>query len=494
VFAQDTWRVAPRLTITYGLRWDVDFVPSTLSGPKFNAVTGFNLDDLSNLALLPSGPEPYKTKWGNLAPRIGLAYQLSQNGRWQSVLRGGFGVFYDLAGSEAGSTLAQLNYPFGANQFSPDTSFPLTDTAPPDIAPPNASNGGILFAFNPNLELPYTLQWNIAVEQGLGKQQTVSASYVGAAGRRLIQTAVILFPNPNLILAELITNTATSDYNALQLQFQRRLSRGLQALASYSWSHSLDTASAGSFGSHSNALSVLNSSVNRGASDFDVRNALSIALTYDVPAPKGNAFAKAILRGWSTENIIQARSAPPVDVFYGDFGLLSNGFLSNVRPDVVPGVPLYLYGSQYPGGKVINNTAGAVAGGCPDGSPSIGPFCSPPLDPNTGLPLSQGNLPRNALRGFGSAQWDFAVHRELIIHESLKLQFRAELFNVLNHPNFGPPDGNLGGPSAANPQFGQSTQMLGQSLAGGSLGTGGFNPLYQLGGPRSIQLGLKLVF
>ena len=94
-------------------------------------------------------------------------------------------------------------------------------------------------------------------------------------------------------LAHLITNAGTSDYNALQLQFQRRLSRGLQALASYSWSHSLDTASAGSMGSGSNALSALNSNVNRGPSDFDIRNAFSIGLTYDVPAPKGNAFANS---------------------------------------------------------------------------------------------------------------------------------------------------------------------------------------------------------
>jgi len=92
------------------------------------------------------------------------------------------------------------------------------------------------------------------------------------------------------------------------------------------------------------------------------------------------------------------------------------------------------------------------------------------------------------------SQWDFAIHREFVIHESLKLQFRAELFNVLNHPNFGLPVGNLGGPSAINLQFGQSIQMLGRSLAGGNLGSGAFDPLYQLGGPRSIQLGLKLSF
>src|SRR6202030_1877629 len=126
------------------------------------------------------------------------------------------------------------------------------------------------------------------------------------------------------------------------------------------------------------------------------------------------------------------------------------------------------------------------AGGCPDGSPSIGPFCAPPTDA-MGNPLRQGNLGRNALRGFGATQWDFAVHRNFPIHESLKLEFRAEMFNVLNHPNFGPPSGAFtslanGGPSG----FGITTQMLGQYLNGGTsgsgnLGGGAFSPLYQIG-------------
>ena len=103
VFAQDTWRVVPRLTLTYGLRWDTDFVPTSLSGPGFAAVVGFNLSNLANLALAPAGTPPYKTTYGNVAPRIGLAYQVSQNPQWQTVLRGGFGVFYDLATSEAGN-------------------------------------------------------------------------------------------------------------------------------------------------------------------------------------------------------------------------------------------------------------------------------------------------------------------------------------------------------------------------------------------------------
>jgi hypothetical protein len=487
IFAQDTWHIAPRLTMTYGLRWDVDFVPSSVSGPEFNAVTGFDLSNLSNLALLPAGTPPYKTKWGNVAPRIGLAYQVSQSQRWQTVLRGGFGIFYDLASSEAGNGVgSNTNYPFGSTStifgipLGGTATFPLSsaEASPVPIAPPNASNGQILFAVNPKLESPYTFQWNVALEQALGTQQTISISYIGAVGRRLIQSASVLSPNPNLGQALLVTNGGTSDYNALQLQFQRRLSRGLQALASYSWSHSIDTASAGSPESGSNALTGFNPNLNRGPSDFDIRNAFSTGLTYDVPAPNSNAFVHAILRGWSTDNIIQARSAPPVDVFYSGFAQLSNGFLTGVRPDVVAGQPFYLYGSQYPGGKAINPAA----------------FTSPPLDPVTGVPVSQGNLPRNALRGFGATQWDFAVHREFPIRESLKLQFRAEMFNVLNHPNFGPPVGDLGYPGALNPQFGQSINMLGQSLAGGNLGSGAFDPLYQIGGPRSIQFALKLLF
>jgi hypothetical protein len=139
----------------------------------------------------------------------------------------------------------------------------------------------------------------------------------------------------------------------------------------------------------------------------------------------------------------------------------------------VPGEPLYLYGPQYAGGKAFNPAA----------------FTAPPLDPVTGLPLRDGDLRRNTLRGFGLAQWDFAIHRDIPIHEQLKLQFRAEMFNVLNHPNFGQPDGVL-----SDPQFGKSTETLGQYLEGGALGSGAFSPLYQVGGPRSIQLALKLMF
>src|SRR5258708_9668931 len=106
VFAQDTWRVLPRLTLTYGMRWDVDFAPSSINGPSLNAVTGFNLSDLSGLALAPAGTPPFKTPYGNIAPRIGAAYQLRQSQDWQTVLRGGVGTFFVLASSEGGNIIS----------------------------------------------------------------------------------------------------------------------------------------------------------------------------------------------------------------------------------------------------------------------------------------------------------------------------------------------------------------------------------------------------
>jgi hypothetical protein len=476
IFAQDTWRVVPRFTITFGLRWDIDFVPQSLQGPSFPAVTGFDFGNLTNLALAPAGVAPYNTAYGNVAPRIGIAYQLKQKHNWETVIRGGFGVFYDLATSEFGNQIGTNHYPFGSVVSHVGGTFPLDPTAAaaPAIAAPSAANGAVLYGFDPHLQLPYTLQWNAALQQALGNKQTISATYLGAAGRRLIETADISAPNPNIGEAQLVSNGGSSDYHALQIQFERRLSRGLQALASYSWSHSIDTGSAGSDAIISNGFVPGGATgSNRGPSDFDIRHAFSAALTYEIAAPKKNSFTRAVLGGWSLQNIIQARSASPVDISDVNFSQFNNNFIADIRPDLVPGQPLYLYGSQYPGGRAFNPAA----------------FTDPPTDPNTGNPVRQGNVPRNFLRGFGATQWDLAVHRNFPIHESLHLQFRAELFNVLNHPNFGPPSGQFGIGG-----FGTSSQMLGQSLSGGNLGGGGLSPLYQIGGPRSVQLALKIIF
>lgn len=473
-FAQDTWRIGTRLSLTYGLRWDVDFTPSSLHGPSLPAVTGFNLSNLSQLALAPAGTPPFATRYNNLAPRVGLAYQLFRTSDWETVVRTGLGIFYDMATGETGNILAQSSYPFGAGQFIFGGSFPFSaaTAAPLPITPSGLSAPGSspLSAFDPGLRLPYTLQWSFAVEQALGKQQSISASYIGSIGRRLVQTAEVSAPNPSFNSAFLVTNAGTSDYDALQLQFKRQLRRNLQALASYSWSHSIDTGSAGSNIVSSNLFVPNSLASNRGPSDFDVRQVLSAAATYQIPAPNLNTVARTILGNWSIDNIVQLHSAPPVNVYEANLPQFAQ-FSTQVRPDVVPGEPLYLFGGQYPGGKALNPAA----------------FVPPPVDPN-GNPIRQGDLGRNALRAFGLSQWDFALHRDFPIRDPFHVEFRAEMFNLLNHPNFAPPQSGIGMGS-----FGLSTQLLSQSL-GGNVGAGGFNALYQLGGPRSIQFALKFRF
>ena len=434
--------------MTYGLRWDVDFAPTSTSGPGFNAVTGFDLSNLSTwlshlLARRLTRRRMAMSRHGSVWP---TRYPRIQNR--QTVLRGGFGVFYDLASSEAGNIAEATAYPFGA--FAPVSgNFPLSaaEAAPPPIVPPTATNFGTLNCIRSASQTAAHFSMECCARAIVGETTDHNRIVYRFGGQAAPPNRTNQCAEPKSRTAELVTNASTSDYNALQLQFQRRLSHGLQALASYTWSHSIDTASAGSPGSGSNELAALNSNVNRGPSDFDRRQALSAALTYDVPSPRWNTFAKALLRGWSTENVVQAQSAPPVNVYYSFLGELATGFFTNPRPDVLGSQPFYLYGPQYPGGKSINNSI--TLGGCPDGSDMVGPFCPPPTV--NGLPTRQGNMGRNALRGFDLVQWDFAVHRDFPIHESIKLQFRAEMFNVLNHPNFGPPVGDIQLPSAVNP-------------------------------------------
>jgi Carboxypeptidase regulatory-like domain len=474
VFAQDTWRLNPRLTLTYGLRWDVDFTPASEGGPLIPALTGFSYTDLSHLALAPTGAAPYATPYGGFAPRIGGAYQLRPDVDHPLVLRAGFGVFYDLVSSEAGN-ISGYNYPFGINVNAATNQFPTPpeDVVLPPIPIPDATQG-VLQGFDPHVKLPYTLEWNVALEQGLGKGQTLKISYLGSSGQRLMASELINNPNPNYLQAQIIGNGGHSQYDALQTQFQRSLSRGLQALVSYTWARSIDT---GSYGAYTNGT-FTNINENRGDSDFDTRNAFSAALTYIIPTTTTNPLMKTILGGWSTDNIFQANSAPPVTVNDSQFVALELTSASvSIRPDVVSGQPLYLHSSQYPGGKALNPAA----------------FTSPPLNP-AGLPTRQGNLGRNTLRAFGLTQWNFAAHKEFSIVEAVKLQFRAEMFNVLNHPNFGPYDVTFN-PASPDPYFGQSTQMLGQSLVPyGIAGLGAQSPLYSVGAPRSIQLALKLMF
>jgi hypothetical protein len=492
-FVQDTWHAAPRLTVTYGLRWDIDFAPKASSGPALLALANFDPADFSKTTLAPLGTPVFHTAFGNIAPRVGVAYQLSSRPDWGQVIRGGFGVFYDLSTSETGNLLANGSYPYTAFEFSSATTFPLSGNAaaPPPINPPTAATPQSTTGVDPNLKAPYTLQWNLALEQSLGRLQSLSLTYVGATGRRLLQSTIVDGVSPGLLNPEftqlfVTSNSATSDYHALQAKFERRLLKNLQLLSSYTYSHSIDSASAGSVGVHGNRGVGVDSSSNRASSDFDIRHAFTVGTTYNLPTLSEGHLLRLLTNGWAVQTILQTHTATPVDIQDGAIGQMSNGFSPSIRPDVVPGVPLYLYGPQYPGGKAINNIPGA-AGTCPDGSQSVGPFCPPPIDANF-TATRPSNLGRNALRGFGLFQWDFGVQREFPIRERFKLEFRSEMFNILNHPNFAPPQSDI-----SQTGFGLSSQMLNQYLGGG-FGSSGLNSIYQVGGPRSLQFALKLMF
>jgi len=374
-------------------------------------------------------------------------------------------MFYDLGQGILGG--ASGSFPFSASRNLSFVPFPLTpQNAAPPVITTNPPAPNIIVA-DPHLKLPRTYQWNVALEQTLGSSQSLSFTYVGAIGRDLLRVANLFIPqnvNPNFQSVSITDNTATSDYHALQLKFQRRLSRGLQALASYSLSHSIDIASTDSSAGNVNTPgTVASPKLDRGNSDFDIRHSFTAGVTYDLPAPRPQKFVRAAFGGWSVDTFVLARSAPPFDV------VRATSFAAGValapRPDVITGVPLELFGPQYPGGKIFNKAAFTVA-----------------------PPGQQGSFGRNVLRGFGATQIDFALQRQFHLTEKMGLRFRSEFFNIFNHPSFGDPNNIL-----TSPLFGHSTQALASSLGSGGA-NGGFNPLYQIGGPRSIQLALKLQF
>ncbi|HYG81139.1 MAG TPA: TonB-dependent receptor, partial [Pyrinomonadaceae bacterium] len=462
-YAQDAWRLTPGLTLTYGVRWEVNPAPATseVSGPFAVNQT----DDPARLTLAPGGARLWETTYGNFAPRVRVAYQPS-GADGELVLRAGFGVFYDTGTDQAGRAFADsfpsvrarslFNQPFDAI------------VAPPPGGPGDAP----LSAFDPRLRLPYTLKWNFEAQQGLGYSQSISAAYVGAAGRRLLLTESLFNRNADSPFIRLTTNGAASDYHAMQLQYNRRLSYGLQSLVSYTWAKSLDD-----YSRDSAARTLLRGGAGgqeRGPSDFDVRHTLSGFLVYNVPAFEGG-LGSALLRNWAVGSIFIARSARPVNVVYA--APSGYGFVY-LRPDLVPGVPVYVLDPAAPGGRLINPAAFAVP-----------------------LAFRQGSLGRNSLRGFPLYQVDLSLGRKFHFTDDVALQFRTDIFNLFNRANLADPagrDASLGtrlspsGPLTTNATFGHPASMYGRSLTGGTGST--FDSFHHSGGPRRIQFSVRFEF
>jgi hypothetical protein len=452
LYAQDTWNLNPRLTLSYGVRWDVSPAPSAQGSTTL--VAWQNLNNPAAISAAPQGTPLWNTQYTNFAPRVGIAYRLDAKGEF--VLRAGAGVFYDLGLGAA--SIVPSYWPNSAFTFYPGASVPLSGASSYlpalSLAPPYSEQ---VYAFTPDLKLPRSYQWNVAVEKSFAGKQALSVTYLGQAGQDQLRKEALYKPNPNFSGLFYITrNDAFSNYHALQVQYRRPLSKSIQALLNYSFSHSLDNASNDFLAGLSNT--VISARNDYASSDFDVRHSFSGAVTWELPSPAHVSVLSEITKNWSLATMIVVRSGFPMNArVFLRASALAGQF---TRPDLVAGQPFWISNAQAPGGKALNPKAFAV--------PSS---------------VRQGTEGRNDLLGFGFTQADVSLGRLFSVGDRFRLQFRADAFNALNHPNFTNPSGYI--------QFGrlkyQSSKMLNQGL-------GGLNPLFQGGGPRSLQLSLKLSF
>ena len=487
LFGQDTWQVSPRLTLTYGLRWEINTPPvSDTPGKPLYPVEG--IFNSAPLALGTPGGTLWNTQLDAFAPRFGAAFQLTPG----TVLRGGFGLFYDLGYGWGGSGLVGRTFPslrsgswFGIPlDFSyqdPDTNLhpyqPLPFTT--EIGPEATG----VQAIDPKLRLPFTYQWNVAVERGLGTRQSITATYVGASGRRLLYNARLILPDT---YASAQLNGGISHYNSLQLQFIRRMSHGLQALVSYTYSRSSDMNSGGRdlYDSFASISAVKLPPLT--PSDYDIHRRFSAAISYEIPKLEwGGKVGEEITKGWSLDGLYRYQVGAPIDVTISEVDPILGTF--DVRPTRVPGEPVWIPDATQPAGKALNPAAFTLqANGLSD------------------------NALRNSIRSpYGISQLDLALRRRFNLTERVKLDIRAEFFNLFNHPIFGGTSapstfwGNCDSntpDSCTFPDPGFGLVLPGQTRNNATSpsqiadGQQGQDSLYAVGGPRSAQFTLRLTF
>jgi hypothetical protein len=458
-FAQDSWRVTERLHLLYGLRWDWNPAPSTRSGPAMVLYDGAS--GVTRFGSL------YATRKADIAPRIALAYRLDTTSGRELVFRAGGGVFYEPGYGNLSEYFSGA--PYSSQRILSLVPFPLSaaNRAAPGL--PSERPYGQVNGADPFLSSPRILQWNVALEKHLGHGQSLRVGYAGTSGRQLLTSESQPAFNKTYTLLRVVSNSGESDYRGLQLSYRQSSWHGLTALASYTWSRAIDTASE----DHGAALPALATTFGqeRGDSDFDARHTLATAGSYAIPS-LGSKQLERILRDWHVEWLLTARSALPFDVqtitsktseTKGTQAEGKPGLFALVRANYL-GQPVWVKDASAPGGKRLNPAAFTV-----------------PAD------FKQGTLGRNSLRGFGLWQADLSLRRDFDLGEHAKLQLLAQALNAFNCTNFANPS-LLQGAYLGSALFGASN-----TLAGSALG-GGLSPLYGQGGPRTIQIGLRLVF
>ncbi len=472
VYASDTWRAHQDFTLDYGVRWEFNPPPSAGS-PGLPQLVG-SLNDLRDISVVLATHGVYRTVYSNVAPRVGIAATIHKSQGRMTIARGGVGIFFDTGSAASAVTAGQFGqYPYynvttstGNIPYSASLWAPLHSEAPTTL-PQQA-----LTVTSSNLRSPRTYQWSVTIDQEISSAFMVSASYIGNRGAELIKSAeysnaVQPYVVPlNIIKVggdlAVVTNGEASNYQALQLQLRSRIKQRVEALASYTYAHAIDTGSS-DFDSVGYAQSNY-----RADSDNDIRHIFSALVAYMPEGLRQTPFLRALTDGWKLSTIAQLQGAAPFSVPSLD----TNRNLYNGLADAIPGVPTVIYEANdpmthrgVPGGKRLNPAA----------------FLSNPGD-------RDGTSARNGYRLFGLAQWDLAVSRSWKAWDGGNLNFRVDAFNIPNRANFSEPNIVIGAATFGEAQGTYATTFWGQN-PGGSL-----NTVFSNGGPRSLQLSLKLKF
>jgi hypothetical protein len=488
LFVNDDWKANRALTVNVGLRWEYN--PPASVGPLGTlGIQGSSLSPATIQASVSNRPL-YQTRYNNFAPRFGFAWSPVNEQSSSTVVRGGVGIYFDTGQAATAAGVQSGNYPYlyTENFTSPLAYGSVNWTGLAATASQKPLPVSSLYIINPYLSSPRTYEWSLTVEQQFGRDTKLSMNYVGNDGEKLVgeqqyynalDSAGQYPVNTSLVSPDgslyIVTNQSHSNYQALQVQLSSKMGQKLTALATYTWSHAEDNGSTDFSSIGATALNPLANSAN------DIRHIFAAAIHY---APRGalnNKIMRDLADGWAIDTIARLQTASPFTVTVYDPN--PTGFSANA--DVVPGMPVLLHehinsydGKVVPGNKAINWAA----------------FSSPPVDSNYNL-LAQGDSPTNGYRLFGLKQWDLAINRSWRLWKSLSLNFRADAFNVVNTPNFADPDYQWSSGDASTFGIAQETY----ANAYGSLGTGGGQTgaqlnVFQNGGPREIQLSMKLKF
>ena len=520
-YAQDEWKIRPSVTISYGLRYEYYSVMNEAKNRDvvFNIVTGTLMD--------PKTPF-YKSSKLNFGPRLAISYAPTALNN-KTVLRIGAGYYYGPGQEE--DQIQPIESDRVIRTLTSGVSYPVSIPATIAGFDLTANNTGFQpRAYAPGYQIPEKiLQYTFSLQQQLPGQAIFTAAYVGSQGRNLFLRSIsnkIVSVDTNPVTGAAIVNRefgnrfaevdyktsgGNDHYDSLQMTLNRRFSSGFTMGSQYTWGHTLGNTS----GSNEARTAANNYSfaADHGDNNFDIRHSMNASALYEVPFGKGrkfgadsNPFLNILLGGWQLGGIVNARSGVPIevnitraDIVYRDnkTGAIYTG------PVVANGVVQTTAVVNVPGGGNSRNIRRPdyIAGVNPYVQTSTGFFINPAAFALP-APGTFGNLGRNALKGPRLAQLDLTLGKKFRVTERANLEFRAEIYNILNHANFAVPASRLGAglPSGTGNLGAANTLQPGQAYnptaAGGTFGllTSTVSQFIGQGTNRQIQLALRLNF